>query len=303
MISAHGGLLAHRYTPQVTQRWPRGSKPASVQMPSWDGELANFLPWMRLFLRWVDCRGTYFPPDLLLYSLLPAMPEKGDYCPGLWEDRAYTSKLDFYQLFPIICHVCTKDADPDAAMTRWSSQRLPHQRLTPEYWAQWFIQWLKDGAAVPGGIPMYQAHRQQMGVLLHHERYKGRTPGWTAMLNSIFESMAERGIRFSYLELYLFVMRKLEPGQAKYRARTEDYEKFVETPYPRHSGAFLQEMHVRNGEDEWQTEFDVWDEQAQLDAVGAKQKCNHCGKPGNTREKCILLHPELKEKGRKGKAG
>ena len=29
MISANGGLLAHRYTPQVTQRWPPGSEPAS----------------------------------------------------------------------------------------------------------------------------------------------------------------------------------------------------------------------------------------------------------------------------------
>ena len=30
MISANGGLLAHRYTPQVTPRWPRGSEPASA---------------------------------------------------------------------------------------------------------------------------------------------------------------------------------------------------------------------------------------------------------------------------------
>ena len=30
MISANGGLPAHRYTPQVTPRWPRGSEPASV---------------------------------------------------------------------------------------------------------------------------------------------------------------------------------------------------------------------------------------------------------------------------------
>ena len=29
MISANGGLPAERYTPQVTQRWPRGSEPAS----------------------------------------------------------------------------------------------------------------------------------------------------------------------------------------------------------------------------------------------------------------------------------
>ena len=29
MITANGGLPAHRYTPQVTQRWPRGSEPAS----------------------------------------------------------------------------------------------------------------------------------------------------------------------------------------------------------------------------------------------------------------------------------
>ena len=40
MISANGGLPAHRYTPQVTQRWPRGSKPASLQ-PVRDGEWWN----------------------------------------------------------------------------------------------------------------------------------------------------------------------------------------------------------------------------------------------------------------------
>ena len=34
MISANGGLPAHRYTPQVTPRWPRGSEPASMQGPA-----------------------------------------------------------------------------------------------------------------------------------------------------------------------------------------------------------------------------------------------------------------------------
>ena len=106
-----------------------------------------------------------------------------------------------------------------------------------------------------------------MGVLLHHERYKGSTPGCIAMLNSIFESLAEQGIRFSYLELSLFIMEKFEARQAKYGARTEDYEQFMETPYQPHSGAFLQEIHDGEGEDEWQTELDVWDEQASLDAV------------------------------------
>ena len=33
MISANGGLPAHRYTPQVTPRWPRGSEPASPLPP------------------------------------------------------------------------------------------------------------------------------------------------------------------------------------------------------------------------------------------------------------------------------
>ena len=33
MISANGGLPAHRYTPHVTQRWPRGSEPASAPPP------------------------------------------------------------------------------------------------------------------------------------------------------------------------------------------------------------------------------------------------------------------------------
>ena len=33
-MSANGGLPAHRYTPQVTPRWPRGSEPASVVVES-----------------------------------------------------------------------------------------------------------------------------------------------------------------------------------------------------------------------------------------------------------------------------
>ena len=50
MISANGGLPAHRYTPQVTPRWPRGSEPASElpefdpkNLPEWAEEFAEFL--------------------------------------------------------------------------------------------------------------------------------------------------------------------------------------------------------------------------------------------------------------------
>ena len=35
MISANGSLPGHRYTPQVTQRWPRGSEPASIVRSPW----------------------------------------------------------------------------------------------------------------------------------------------------------------------------------------------------------------------------------------------------------------------------
>ena len=41
MISANGGLPAHRYTPQVTQRWTWGSEPASARMvDSWQPNVA-----------------------------------------------------------------------------------------------------------------------------------------------------------------------------------------------------------------------------------------------------------------------
>ena len=40
MILANGGLSAHRYTPQVTPRWPRGSEPASLaDLDHWVGRL------------------------------------------------------------------------------------------------------------------------------------------------------------------------------------------------------------------------------------------------------------------------
>ena len=44
MISANGGLPAHRYTPQVTQRWPRGSEPASGLAGNRTAERARHYP-------------------------------------------------------------------------------------------------------------------------------------------------------------------------------------------------------------------------------------------------------------------
>ena len=45
MISANGGLPAHRYTPQVTPRWPRGSEPASLYKVRWKGFAASRDSW------------------------------------------------------------------------------------------------------------------------------------------------------------------------------------------------------------------------------------------------------------------
>ena len=41
MISANGGLPAHRYTPQVTPRWPRGSEPASGELRAVSREVGD----------------------------------------------------------------------------------------------------------------------------------------------------------------------------------------------------------------------------------------------------------------------
>ena len=63
MISANGGLPAHRYTPQLIQRWPRGSEPASPGVGGGGGggrgsrrgsPLSSFLP---LVLPSGGCRG------------------------------------------------------------------------------------------------------------------------------------------------------------------------------------------------------------------------------------------------------
>ena len=43
MISANGGLPAHRYTPQVTPRWPRGSEPGSGALDHTADLLAKLL--------------------------------------------------------------------------------------------------------------------------------------------------------------------------------------------------------------------------------------------------------------------
>ena len=48
MISANGGLPAHRYTPQVTPRWSRGSEPASGGVCRCDPYGVRFAFWRRV---------------------------------------------------------------------------------------------------------------------------------------------------------------------------------------------------------------------------------------------------------------
>ena len=47
MISANGGLPAHRYTPQVTPRWPRGSELASKKTVLHQDQ-GGYFPWTPL---------------------------------------------------------------------------------------------------------------------------------------------------------------------------------------------------------------------------------------------------------------
>ena len=64
MISANGGLPAHRYTPQVTPRWPRGSEPASVVRH------LQPIPHHNVFCNSIDCsrhNGYTVPVDLFFY--------------------------------------------------------------------------------------------------------------------------------------------------------------------------------------------------------------------------------------------
>ena len=71
MISPNGGLPAHIYTPQVTQRWPQGSEPASPYVSA---------DWLVLYtdgsslrmdlVRWIAGFGVYCPQ----LSIKHAMP-------------------------------------------------------------------------------------------------------------------------------------------------------------------------------------------------------------------------------------
>ena len=64
-MSANGSLPAHRYTPQVTHRWPRGSKPASPRV-------------QKLIRTYLEVFGELPPPascDKLLQMDLKLKPE------------------------------------------------------------------------------------------------------------------------------------------------------------------------------------------------------------------------------------
>ena len=72
MISANGGLPAHRYTPQVTPRWPRGSEPASMVLrPSFTAHVSRHsLAWQLL---WISKGPTSQTLNFSLLSVLPSI--------------------------------------------------------------------------------------------------------------------------------------------------------------------------------------------------------------------------------------
>ena len=61
MISANGGFPAHRYTPQVTDRWPRGSEPVSML----GTEVCTPITYLGHDVNWAQRGDTRSPLDIM----------------------------------------------------------------------------------------------------------------------------------------------------------------------------------------------------------------------------------------------
>ena len=71
MISANGDLPAHRYTPQVTPRWPRGSEPASVEpLGNLDKSYTVRTPRGLFFNASYACTNMHRVPNFSFYCLI-----------------------------------------------------------------------------------------------------------------------------------------------------------------------------------------------------------------------------------------
>ena len=99
MISANGGLPAHRYTPQVTQRWPRGSEPAS----QWSGtKLVTPVTAQTRASDVLDvhqgvditCEQCCIYPYVLLYAMYVNLPSYGLKLPGTYHRKCKIAQQD-----------------------------------------------------------------------------------------------------------------------------------------------------------------------------------------------------------------
>ena len=127
MISANGGLPAHRYTPQVTPRWPRGSEPASLPITTvmwyFDTHLfylkqdKSFKPAFVLIDHQRDlvCKIASIEPDSRMYLIGVTTNNLSD-----WVNRVQTQ----------LNHVLTQRSKLDASgdcnqQANWANRRNP----------------------------------------------------------------------------------------------------------------------------------------------------------------------------------
>ena len=166
---------------------PFASLEDKLQMPCWDGRLAEFPEWDKLFRIWYSELRVHLTTQMQVRALVEAMPEMGQYRQKKRSDRQQASGLTFHELYQLICEARYSERDPGHAEAYWTSARLP-RRLHSDAMAGWFNDWLQRGAEVAGGVPHARGQRQLMGVMLHHEEY-GATAGWSRMRQNVINKM------------------------------------------------------------------------------------------------------------------
>ena len=106
------------------------------------------------------------------------------------------------------------DQHSEEALAEFKERRILNEQLTPQGWLDWYTRWSKAGCSVTDSVTCAVVHNYIMRALLL-QRDSSKTLVLRHVVDEIYRRMAETGLRFCYVEGFLFVMLCLKPEEDK----------------------------------------------------------------------------------------
>ena len=174
-------------------------------VPRWDGEPDTLDEWEERYDRWRVGYGRRFDEEEQMNLLLMAVVNEKTR--ERHAKNRHRQRMTFAELYRDITGRKIRNLHEPGA--RFRKRKIPSEIITSASWADFMADWSEEGAEVTDGMNYRQATEALVVLMRVHMEECPDDTTITRAYRLIWKQQSEYGNEYSYLELYLLVMKML----------------------------------------------------------------------------------------------